>query len=140
MPTDARHHDEVRAALLHGDDARDAYMQVAWFHAWIDVQVETLVTLVETNVAAAFAHRDAVARAIAATQRTLIEGAPLPFPVRTADGTLLDLLEALVGHDDSGCVFDHHGNCQEHNSFGVPGRCAVAEARAALTEHGRLNA
>ena len=42
------------------------------------------------------------------------------------------LLHAFVDHEDQPCSLDHHGYCQEHDSFSE-GRCKVAEARELLS-------
>lgn len=47
---------------------------------------------------------------------------------------LLDVLHDLVDHEDSPCVLDHHGDCQEHPGSGIDGECTTARARRLLDE------
>ena len=60
------------------------------------------------------------------------------FKTPDPDRQLLELLNGLVGHEDSPCLLDHHGYCQEHpGGFNDEG-CITKQARAILAEKGML--
>lgn len=42
------------------------------------------------------------------------------------------LLIELVDSEDGECIFDHHGNCQEHNCWREDNTCSTADARKLL--------